>query len=53
MRERMLWLHGAVVFSGNAPSTFTCPLVLGTLNEDGGSNMTCSRLINIIGLFFF
>lgn len=28
---------GAVVFPGSAPSTFTCPLVLGTLNEDGSS----------------
>ena len=44
---------GAVVFSGNARSTFTCPLVLGTLNEDGSSNLTCSRLIKIIGLFFY
>lgn len=35
--------------SGNALSTFTCPLVLGTLNEDGSSNMTQSELIKIIG----
>lgn len=52
MGERMLWRHGVVVFSGNAPSTFTCPLVLGTLNEDGSSNMTCTRLIKIIGWVF-
>lgn len=31
------WQHGVVVFSCSAPSTFTCPLVLGTLNEDGSS----------------
>lgn len=46
------WQHGVVVFSGSAPSTFTCPLVLGTLNEDGSSKHDKLSAHKIIGLFF-
>ena len=52
MRKDSLTTSGLLFFSGNAPSTFTCPLVLYILNEDGSSSMTYSGLIKIIGCFF-
>lgn len=53
MRKEERERTAAVVLCGNAGGVFACPLVLGTLNEDGSSNMTRSRRTEIIGRFFY